>query len=88
MGVETVLPEAVQQQWSNLVLKIGTGSYSAKSQEWPAQMKGELCWEPTTFKSDSDFTLNLTGDEVSEVRSALQHFDSMWISATLFEPHN
>lgn len=77
MGVEAVLPRGGQKPRVDLSLKTNALPDITRCSEWPAQMKGELCWEPTTFKSKEDFTLTLTEEELAEVRAALQHFNGM-----------
>ncbi|KAK3312017.1 hypothetical protein B0H66DRAFT_486618 [Apodospora peruviana] len=78
MGIETVLPRGGEQKWHNLQLKMGTqAAQNPVSNEWPTEMKGDLCWDSTNFKSDDDYILTLSDNEVSEVKAALQHFNSL-----------
>ena len=72
MGVEAIVPDILGQAWQSLLLKPNAPS----TQEWPAKMRGGLCWGSASFRSEEDFTLVLNYDEVCEVRTALQHFNS------------
>lgn len=75
MGVEEVLPHAGEREWIGLSLKTSPPSEMVRCSEWPARMKGELCWDRMSFSSEDDFTLTLSNDERMEVRMALRYFN-------------
>ncbi|KAK4155269.1 hypothetical protein C8A00DRAFT_13670 [Chaetomidium leptoderma] len=78
MGVETILLGPQAQGWGNLKVKANcTARYYPISHKWPAEMEGDLAWGPASFGSEDDYTLTLTESEISEVRSALQHFNEL-----------
>ncbi|KAK4214199.1 hypothetical protein QBC37DRAFT_157955 [Rhypophila decipiens] len=77
MGVETTFPQVGKQAWIDLSLKPRASANTTQFSEWPSQMTGDLCWGPTTFKSEADFTLTLSSNELVEVRTALQYFNDL-----------
>ncbi|KAL2134171.1 hypothetical protein VTI74DRAFT_870 [Chaetomium olivicolor] len=78
MGAETILLEQQGRGWGNLEVKTNcTPRYFPITHQWPAKMEGELAWGPTSFASPVDYTLTLSEDEISEVRSGLQHFNDL-----------
>jgi hypothetical protein len=48
---------------------------TARVNEWPQIMRGDLAWDSQTLPSDEDTILSLTEDEVEEVKAAVQHFN-------------
>ncbi|KAK5658455.1 hypothetical protein OQA88_1844 [Cercophora sp. LCS_1] len=70
MGPEIVATVQVPLQWGHLQLKTGTDG-------WPAEVRGDLCWDSSTFQSEEDFTLILTDDEVAEVGTALRNLKEL-----------
>ena len=48
-------------------------------QKWPREVTGDLTWTSTSFKSENDYALILTSDEVVEITDALQHFYSEYL---------
>jgi len=78
MGAEAILLGKQGQAWTDLAVKANcTPRYFPISQEWPAEMEGDLAWGPTSFASEDDYTLTLSGSEVSEVRDGLHHFNAL-----------
>ncbi len=77
MGGETLLLRPEGQSWGNLTVKTNcTPRYRSVTHDWPAAVEGDLAWGPASFDSEADFTLSMTEGEVSEVRLALEHFNS------------
>ncbi len=77
MGAETILLRPQERCWGELTVKLNCNShYLPGTNGWPASVEGDLAWGPTSFESEDDFTLTLTEDEVAEVRSGLEHFNS------------
>lgn len=58
-------------------LKINMSPHTARVQEWPKQLKGDLTWDGTSFLSEEDYMLKLTNEDVLEVRAALQSFNEL-----------
>ena len=77
MGAETLLLRPDGQSWENLTVKTNCAHrYRSATHDWPAAVEGDLAWGPAAFDSEADFTLTMTESEVSEVRLALEHFNS------------
>ena len=77
MGAETVLLHPGGQSWENLTVKPNcTPRYRSVTHDWPAAVEGDLVWGPASFDCEADFTLTMTERELSEVRLALEHFNS------------
>lgn len=77
MGVEAVLHAQQAQTWPELTIKSSCAPrYFPVSHQWPAVMEGDMAWSPASFKSEDDYTLTLTEEEVSEVKAGLEHFNS------------
>jgi hypothetical protein len=77
MGAETIHLEQPEQGWGNFTLKTNcTPRFSPVSHEWPLEVEGDLAWDPASFPSEEDYTLTLSENDVSEVKSGLQHFNS------------
>ncbi len=57
-------------------LKGAAALHAARVREWPKALGADLAWEPADFENEADYTLNLSKEEASEVRAALQHFNS------------
>jgi hypothetical protein len=75
MGAETILLGPQGHEF-NLSLKENcTLRYVPVTEQWPTEVQGDLVWGPSSFASPDDYTLTLTEQEVSEVRSGLQHFN-------------
>lgn len=75
MAAETIILEH-PPAWGDIRLKTDcTLRYIPISHEWPAEVTGELAWGPASFCSEEDYTLTLSDDEVSEVKSALRYFN-------------
>ncbi|KAK3343499.1 hypothetical protein B0T25DRAFT_593168 [Lasiosphaeria hispida] len=89
MGKEAIFLEEHKtgKTWGNLELKPSTLAYGASTHEWPAEMKGDLCWGPQSFRSGEDLALVLTEDEVSEVRAGLRHFNSLELYGSEVSPN-
>lgn len=75
MGKVETAPSGRESVWANLQLRQKEPLRSIRPQEWPAELKGALAWEPSSFASVEDYALVLSQDEVSEVHSALEHFN-------------
>ena len=74
MGVETVAPLAAMPAWDKLELKNVTFITS----DWPVEVRGDLCWDSSTFGSLDHFTLFLDSEDQAEVETALCHFKGTW----------
>ncbi|KAK3936613.1 hypothetical protein QBC46DRAFT_366801 [Diplogelasinospora grovesii] len=88
MGTETVLLQGAEQSWTSLRLKTSSAPHTPRVQEWPQEMKGDLCWESEHFASEQDYALVLSRDEISEIRDALQHFTSLGLYGSEVSPSN
>jgi hypothetical protein len=76
MGAETILFGQQAQGWGALTVKSNcTPRYFPVSSSWPAEVKGDLAWGPTSFASPDDYTLTLSESELLEIRAGLQHFN-------------
>lgn len=75
MGAQTVLLQHQPVWGDSKFTTTCTLRYVPVSHEWPAQVTGELAWGPSSFRSVEDYTLTLNDAEVSEVKSALRHFN-------------
>ncbi|KXX76429.1 hypothetical protein MMYC01_200183 [Madurella mycetomatis] len=88
MAAETIILER-QPAWGDLRLKTNcTLRYVPISHEWPAEVTGELAWRPTSFCSGKDYTLTLSDDDLSEVKSALQYFNDRGLYGSEVSPDN
>jgi hypothetical protein len=77
MGAETILLRQEERCWGELTVKLNCNpQYSPVTNGWPAAVEGDVAWGATSFQSEDNFTLTLTDGEVSEVRIALEHFNS------------
>ncbi|KAK0736514.1 hypothetical protein B0T21DRAFT_181456 [Apiosordaria backusii] len=79
MGAETILLQAEQiPVWGDLKLTLKSEPVSQiKSPKLPAEMRGPLAWSPSSFKSEDDYILSLSEEEIEEVKLALSHFDGL-----------
>lgn len=92
MGVETVLLTETEQAvgWGNLAVKASCAPRCLPPlRDWPAEMRGELVWDASTFTSADDYTLTMSKAEVEEVKTGLDHFNGMsplrWLASLLEE---
>ncbi|KAK0627473.1 hypothetical protein B0T14DRAFT_512679 [Immersiella caudata] len=46
-------------------------------EEWPTFIDAERCWSGTDFKSEDDYVINLTADDITEIEAGLGHFKSL-----------
>jgi len=85
MGLEAlVLPSLVEQAWSGLQPEVMT----ARAQDWPAQLRGELVWGPESFRSEDQFILTLNEEEISEIQDALENFNDLGLYGSEISPAN
>ncbi len=42
---------------------------------WPKVIEGPMVWSADSFKNEDDFVVRLTEEDISEIASALKHFN-------------
>jgi hypothetical protein len=71
-------PETGKDCTSALVQREGKESaHAARTNEWPKRLHADMAWEPGSFASKEDYTVSLTNNDISEIRDAVRHFNSM-----------
>ena len=76
MELDILSMEGINKLSANCQLDRVVPLCAARIQEWPKQLSSDAAWEPDTFQSETDYVVNLSEEEVSEIRTAVHHFNS------------
>lgn len=56
---------------------LGLGRPTAVPEGWPAQIDAERAWSGSDFKSEDDYILHFSSEDIVEIEAALAHFKGM-----------